>query len=119
MESVVAPTSEEEERHGVAASLLGPLIPAEVKVAEEKWRKRLLGNLEESENGVDSDGEAGVRAGSPSTPLRDAGNAPVAPQKEPCSKNQSQENSDAEEEPEEDTMELELALERKKVQEIL
>uniref|UniRef100_A0AAZ3R273 WW domain-containing protein n=1 Tax=Oncorhynchus tshawytscha TaxID=74940 RepID=A0AAZ3R273_ONCTS len=66
MESVVALTSEEEDRHGVAASLLGPLIPAEVK-----------------ESG-------GYR-------------------------NQSVENSE-EEETEEDTMELELALERKKAE---
>ncbi|KAK0145743.1 Formin-binding protein 4 [Merluccius polli] len=116
MESVVALTSEEEERHGVAASLLGPLIPTEVKVAEEKWRKRLLGNLDEGENGVNSDGETGGLAGSPSTtPLPDSESLPVA-QKEPRSKNQSQENSDAEEEPEEDTMELELALERKKAE---
>ena len=114
MESVVALTSEEEERHGVAASLLAALIPPEVKVAEEKWRKRLLGNLEEAENGMDSDGEACGPVGSPSTPLRDSESLPVA-QKEPRSKNQSQESSDAEEEPEEDTVELELALERKKV----
>ena len=114
MESVVALASEEEERHGVAASLLAALIPPEVKVAEEKWRKRLLGNLEEGENGMDSDGEACGPAGSPSTPLRDPESLPVPP-KEPRSKNQSQESSDAEEETEEDTVELELALERKKV----
>ena len=114
MESVVAVASEEEERHGVAASLLAALIPPEVKVAEEKWRKRLLGHLEEGENGMDSDGETCGPAGSPSTPLRDSESLPVAP-KEPRSKNQSQESSDAEEETEEDTVELELALERKKV----
>ncbi|XP_056454572.1 formin-binding protein 4 isoform X1 [Gadus chalcogrammus] len=115
MESVVAVASEEEERHGVAASLLAALIPPEVKVAEEKWRKRLLGHLEEGENGVDSDGETCGPAGSPSTPLRDSESLPVAP-KEPRSKNQSQESSDAEEETEEDTVELELALERKKAE---
>uniref|UniRef100_A0A8C5CH72 Formin binding protein 4 n=1 Tax=Gadus morhua TaxID=8049 RepID=A0A8C5CH72_GADMO len=115
MESVVAVASEEEERHGVAASLLAALIPPEVKVAEEKWRKRLLGHLEEGENGMDSDGETCGPAGSPSTPLRDSESLPVAP-KEPRSKNQSQESSDAEEETEEDTVELELALERKKAE---
>lgn len=63
---------------------------------------------------MDSDGE-GVRAvGSPATPLRDTESAPVA-QKDVCTKKQSRDNSDAEEETEEDTMELELALERKKV----
>ncbi|XP_071380877.1 formin-binding protein 4-like [Centroberyx affinis] len=115
IESVVALTSEEEERRGVAASLLGPLIPSEVKEAEEKWRKKLLGGLEDKENSLDSDGEGGRLPGSPSTPLGDTDALPTV-QKELSSKNQSEENSDAEEETEEDTMELELALERKKAE---
>uniref|UniRef100_A0AAZ3QRN8 WW domain-containing protein n=1 Tax=Oncorhynchus tshawytscha TaxID=74940 RepID=A0AAZ3QRN8_ONCTS len=92
MESVVALTSEEEDRHGVAASLLGPLIPAEVKEAEEKWRKRLVGGLEEKVNSLEDSLPEDQR-----------------------SRNQSVENSE-EEETEEDTMELELALERKKAE---
>ncbi|KAF7663627.1 hypothetical protein LDENG_00205760 [Lucifuga dentata] len=115
MESVVGLTSEQEEHRGVAASLLGPLIPSEVKDAEEKWRKRLLKGLEETENSLDSDGEVAHPAGSPSTPLHDPDSNPTV-QKELCIKNQSEENSDAEEETEEDTMELELALERKKAE---
>ncbi|KAM3870005.1 formin-binding protein 4 [Diretmus argenteus] len=115
MESVVALTSEAEESHGVAASLLGPLIPSEVKEAEEKWRKTLLGGLEEKENSMDSEGEGGHLSGSPAAPLRDPDSLPNV-QKEVSSKNQSEENSDAEEETEEDTMELELALERKKAE---
>ncbi|KAM4618871.1 formin-binding protein 4 [Polymixia lowei] len=115
MESVVALTSKEEERCGVAASLLGPLIPTEVKEAEEKWRKKLLGGLEEKESSLDSDGEGGRPPGSPSTPLRDPDVLPAG-QTEPRTKTQSEENSDAEEETEEDTMELELALERKKAE---
>ncbi|XP_029909466.1 formin-binding protein 4 [Myripristis murdjan] len=115
MESVVALTSDEEERRGVAASLLGPLIPSEVKEAEEKWRKGLLGGLEDKENSLDSDGEGGRLPGSPSTPVHDSDPLPPA-QKDLSSKNQSEENSDAEEEAEEDTMELELALERKKAE---
>ncbi|XP_042267071.1 formin-binding protein 4 isoform X1 [Thunnus maccoyii] len=115
IESVVGLTSEEEERRGVAASLLGPLIPSEVKDAEEKWRKRLLKGLDEPENSVDSDGEGARPAGSPSTPLQDSDSAPIV-EKDLCTKKQSRDNSDIEEETEEDTMELELALERKKAE---
>uniref|UniRef100_A0A3P8SUU9 Formin binding protein 4 n=1 Tax=Amphiprion percula TaxID=161767 RepID=A0A3P8SUU9_AMPPE len=115
IESVVGLTSEEEERRGVAASLLGPLIPSEVKEAEEKWRKRLLKSVDETENSLDSDGEGVRPAGSPSTPLRDSDPAPTV-QKDQCTKKQSGDNSEAEEETEEDTMELELALERKKAE---
>lgn len=114
IESVVGLTSEEEERRGVAASLLGPLIPSEVKEAEEKWRKRLLKSVDEPENNLDSDGEGVRPAASPSTPLQEPDSAPTV-QKDLCTKKQSGDNSDAEEETEEDTMELELALERKKV----
>ncbi|XP_068578872.1 formin-binding protein 4-like isoform X1 [Cebidichthys violaceus] len=115
IESVVGLTSEEEERHGVAASLLGPLIPSEVKEAEEKWRKKLLKGLDETENSLDSDGEGVRNAGSPSPPLSDPDPTPTV-QKDLCPKKQSEDNSDAEEETEEDTMELELALERKKAE---
>ncbi|XP_078113713.1 formin-binding protein 4 isoform X1 [Sander vitreus] len=115
IESVVGLTSEEEERCGVAASLLGPLIPSEVKEAEEKWRKRLLKGLDETENSLDSDGEGVRPAGSPSTPLPDPDPVPTV-QKDLGAKKQSGDNSDAEEETEEDTMELELALERKKAE---
>ena len=100
----MALTSEEEERHGVAASLLGPLIPAEVKEAEEKWRKRLVGGLEERENSLEDS-----LPGSPAPPLNEP-DTPTHPLRDQCSRNQSEE-----EETEEDTMELELALERKKV----
>uniref|UniRef100_A0A3Q4HZ91 Formin binding protein 4 n=1 Tax=Neolamprologus brichardi TaxID=32507 RepID=A0A3Q4HZ91_NEOBR len=115
IESVVGLTSEEEERQGVAAALLAPLIPSEVKEAEEKWRKRLLKGLDESENSLDSDGDGNRLTGSPSTPLRDSDSAPIV-QKDGCTKKQSGDNSEGEEEAEEDTMELELALERKKAE---
>ncbi|XP_008285331.1 formin-binding protein 4 isoform X2 [Stegastes partitus] len=115
IESVVGLTSEEEERRGVAASLLGPLIPSEVKEAEEKWRKRLLKGVDETENSLDSDGEGVRPVGSPSTPLRDSDSAPTV-QKDQSTKKQSGDNSEADEETEEDTMELELALERKKAE---
>ncbi|XP_029289496.1 formin-binding protein 4 isoform X2 [Cottoperca gobio] len=115
IESVVGLTSEEEERRGVAASLLGPLIPSEVKEAEEKWRKKLLKGLDEPEDSLDSDGEGVRPSGSPSSPLSDPDPVPTV-QKDLCAKKQSGDNSDAEEETEEDTMELELALERKKAE---
>ncbi|KAM6961180.1 LOW QUALITY PROTEIN: formin-binding protein 4 [Aplochiton taeniatus] len=115
MESVVALTTEEEERRGVAASLLAPLIPSEVKEEEERWRKRLLGGLEERENSLDSDGECVGLPGSPSGQLHEAVLLSTG-KKELCSNNQSEQNSDAEEETEEDTVELELALERKKAE---
>lgn len=108
MESVVALTSDEEERRGVAASLLAPLIPVEVKEAEEKWRKKILAKDENVENSPEVEGEA--PSGSPA--LCD-GESPA--QSNQQSRNQSRENSDGEEETEEDTKELELALERKKV----
>ncbi|XP_051237385.1 formin-binding protein 4 isoform X2 [Dicentrarchus labrax] len=114
IESVVGLTSEEEDRRGVAASLLGPLIPSEVKEAEEKWRKRLLKGLDEPENSLDSDGEGIRPAGSPAAPLQEPDTVPAV-QKELGTKKQSGDNSDAEE-TEEDTVELELALERKKAE---
>lgn len=112
-ESVVALANEEEERCGVASSLLGPLIPSEVKEAEEKWRKRLIKGLEETENSLDSEGETAQSLGSPSVQILDQDSA--LSEKDVCAKKQSTENSDAEG-AEEDTEELELALERKKAE---
>lgn len=104
----MALTSDEEERKGVAASLLAPLIPAEVKDAEDKWRKKFLAMEEKVENAVEVEGEAS--SGSPA-PCDEESPARCNKQ----SMNHSRENSDGEEETEEDTKELELALERKKV----
>lgn len=106
--------SEEEERQGVAASLLGPLIPSEVKEAEEKWRKRLIKSLDEPEKSLDSDGEGVGPTETANTDLPDPNPEPTD-QKSVNAKKPSGETSQAEEEAEEDTMDLELALERKKV----
>lgn len=108
MESVVALTSDEEERRGVAASLLAPLIPPDVKEAEEKWRKKILAMDEKVEKAPEVEGEASPGS---SAHCDEESLAPCNQQ----SRNQSRENSDREEETEEDTKELELALERKKV----
>lgn len=115
MESVVALTSEEEESRGVAVSLLAPLIPPEVKVAEEKWRKSALGILEEAPEGrLDSESDGGCPPTSPPP-----GDTEASVQGDLRSRNQSAESSEGDEaemeEVEEDTVELELALERKKV----
>lgn len=98
----------------MAASLLGPLIPSEIKEAEEKWRKRLLTGVEEPGNSVDSEGEGGLPAGSPAPPPPDADLAQNV-QRDLSVKKQPGETTEAEEETEEDTVELEMALERKKV----
>uniref|UniRef100_A0A1A8ANS5 Formin binding protein 4 n=1 Tax=Nothobranchius furzeri TaxID=105023 RepID=A0A1A8ANS5_NOTFU len=115
IENIVGLTSEEEENQGVAASLLGPLIPSEVKEAEEKWRKKLLTGLDETVNSLDSDEEDVKPAGSPPIPFLEPEIA-VTAQKDVCTKKLSGDNSGAEEEPEEDTVDLELALERKKAE---
>uniref|UniRef100_A0A672RQG5 Formin-binding protein 4-like n=1 Tax=Sinocyclocheilus grahami TaxID=75366 RepID=A0A672RQG5_SINGR len=109
IESVVALTSEEEERRGVAATLLAPLIPEEVKEAEEQWRKKVLAMEETVEAAQELEGEGSPSLDSPA--LRDADS-----QSNQRSRNHSAESSDREEEAEEDTMELELALERKKAE---
>ncbi|XP_019749523.1 formin-binding protein 4 isoform X3 [Hippocampus comes] len=115
IESVVGLTSKEEERCGVAASLLGPLIPTEVKDAEEKWRKRLLKGLDENETSVDSEGEVVRPVGSPCTTSHNS-DAIQTVEQDSDAKKVSEVNSDTEGGPEEDTMELELALERKKAE---
>ncbi|XP_049330537.1 formin-binding protein 4 isoform X2 [Astyanax mexicanus] len=111
IESVVALTSDEEERKGVAASLLAPLIPPEVKEAEEQWRKKILAIEEKTDSGQENEGEDAQPSGSPA--VCDAESPSNANQQ---SRNHSVENSEGEDEPEEDTMELELALERKKAE---
>ncbi|XP_018598917.1 formin-binding protein 4 isoform X2 [Scleropages formosus] len=114
IDSVVALTSEEEERRGVAASLLAPLIPQEVKEAEEKWRKKTLGLAEEVPEGLlNSEGECARPPASPP-----AGEVQAHSQGGHRSRTQSPASSEDEEveEAEEDTMELELVLERKKAE---
>ncbi|GCB77433.1 hypothetical protein scyTo_0019993, partial [Scyliorhinus torazame] len=108
-ESVFAlATGEKEERSGVAASLLAPLIPEEVKQAEEKWRKKLICQEEEA---VEEDSGRN----SNSTQVQEAS------QEDRPSLNISLESAEEEEgvekeEEEEYTRELELVLERKKAE---
>ncbi|KAJ8280975.1 hypothetical protein GJAV_G00061690 [Gymnothorax javanicus] len=113
MESLVALTGEKEEQRGVAASLLAPLIPEEVKEAEEIWRKTVLGQVEEEPEGrQDVEGEGDHH---PELPFLADKESHL--QGNQSSKRQSAVSSEAEEEEaDEDTMELELALERKKAE---
>ncbi|XP_066523259.1 formin-binding protein 4 [Hoplias malabaricus] len=119
LEGVVALTSDEEERKGVAASLLAPLIPVEVKESEEKWRKKVLGLEEKTENVNEMEVDTPFSSGSPAAAAAPATVAADIESPSHCnqnSRNHSAENSDGEEEAEEDTVELELALERKKAE---
>ncbi|XP_061227014.1 formin-binding protein 4 isoform X3 [Neopsephotus bourkii] len=113
-EGVQALSNSEEEKKGVAAALLAPLVPDVVKEEEERWRRKVICKEE-----VEPPPEEEVKAEE----------APVAPeepepsrdplvedplQEELCSVVQSGES--AEEEEEQDTLELEMVLERKKAE---
>ncbi|XP_078404939.1 formin-binding protein 4 isoform X3 [Cetorhinus maximus] len=107
-ESVFALAGEKEEHSGVAASLLAPLIPEEVKKAEEKWRKKLICQEEEV---VEED------SGKNNSSMQ----VQEASQEDRPSLNLSLESAEEEEgvekeEEEEYTRELELVLERKKAE---
>ncbi|XP_051884938.1 LOW QUALITY PROTEIN: formin-binding protein 4 [Pristis pectinata] len=116
-ESVFALTGEKEERSGVAASLLAPLIPEEVKKAEEKWRKKLIcqeGPQQQQQQQEEEEEEEEENAGGDTVHVEEA------PQDDRQSSNLSQESVEDEEgvekEEEEYTRELELVLERKKAE---
>lgn len=111
-EGIQALSSSEEEKKGVAASLLAPLLPEVVKEEEERWRRKVIckEEVEPSVEEVATEQAATV----PELQLegdRDAGEDPS--QEDLCSVVQSGES--AEEEEEQDTLELEMVLERKKV----
>ncbi|XP_034618035.1 formin-binding protein 4 isoform X1 [Trachemys scripta elegans] len=112
-EGVQALSSSEEEKKGVAASLLAPLVPEVVKEEEERWRRKVI--CKEEVEPVPAEevaaGEASVAADE-QDPCRDALEDPS--QEGLCSVVQSGESS--EEEEEQDTLELEMVLERKKAE---
>ncbi|XP_054826959.1 formin-binding protein 4 [Eublepharis macularius] len=112
-EGIQALSSNEEEKKGVAASLLAPLLPEVVKEEEERWRRKVICK-EELEPLVEEDVTA-KQAASVTEQLegnRDIGEDPS--QEDLCSVVQSEES--AEEEEEQDTLELEMVLERKKAE---
>ncbi|XP_053138260.1 LOW QUALITY PROTEIN: formin-binding protein 4 [Hemicordylus capensis] len=113
-EGIQALSSNEEEKKGVAASLLAPLLPEVVKEEEERWRRKVICK-EEVEPLMEEDVAAEQAATVSEQQLegdRDAGEDPS--QEDLCSVVQSGES--AEEEEEQDTLELEMVLERKKAE---
>ncbi|XP_048340354.1 formin-binding protein 4 [Sphaerodactylus townsendi] len=112
-EGIQALSSNEEEKKGVAASLLAPLLPEVVKEEEERWRRKVICK-EELEPLME--GDATVEQIGPVVEQlegnRDIGDDPS--QEDLCSVVQSEES--AEEEEEQDTLELEMVLERKKAE---
>lgn len=111
-EGVQALSNSEEERKGVAAALLAPLLPDVVKEEEERWRRKVICK-EEVEPPLEEEAKVEEAPAAPEEPepsrdpLEDTG------QEDLCSVVQSGES--AEEEEEQDTLELEMVLERKKV----
>ncbi|XP_062972881.1 formin-binding protein 4 isoform X3 [Elgaria multicarinata webbii] len=113
-EGIQALSSNEEEKKGVAASLLAPLLPEVVKEEEERWRRKVICK-EEVEPLMEED--VAVEQAAPVVDQqlegsRDIGEDPS--QEDLCSVVQSGES--AEEEEEQDTLELEMVLERKKAE---
>ncbi|XP_030307136.1 formin-binding protein 4 isoform X2 [Calypte anna] len=117
-EGVQALSNNEEEKKGVAAALLAPLLPEGVKEEEERWRRKVICKEEVVEPPPEEEGKAGevtVVAAGPQEPeaIREPLEEPL--QEELCSVVQSGESGEEEEE-EQDTLELEMVLERKKAE---
>ncbi|XP_043938026.1 formin-binding protein 4 [Protopterus annectens] len=108
-ESVLSLSREDGDQKGVAASLLAPLLPDDVKKSEEKWRKKVICK----EDAVEPEGESGEGG---NADVADAGIENASPLRDRIRSlvqwNESSEN----EEEEEDTFELEMKLERKKAE---
>lgn len=114
-EGIQALSSSEEEKKGVAASLLAPLLSEVVKEEEERWRRKVICK-EELEPLMEEDVvvEQAATVAEQLESNRDFGDDPS--QEDLCSVVQSGESAEEEEE-EQDTLELEMVLERKKVSE--
>ncbi|XP_038035608.2 formin-binding protein 4 isoform X3 [Anas platyrhynchos] len=119
-EGVQALSNSEEEKKGVAAALLAPLLPDVVKEEEERWRRKVICKEEvepppeEEAKAEEAAAVAAAAAAAPEEP--EAGRDPLEDtlQEELCSVVQSGESG--EEEEEQDTLELEMVLERKKAE---
>ncbi|XP_074004769.1 formin-binding protein 4 [Numenius arquata] len=112
-EGVQALSNSEEEKKGVAAALLAPLLPDVVKEEEERWRRKVICK-EEVEPPPEEEAKAEEAPAAPEEP--EPGRDPLGDtlQEDLCSVVQSGES--AEEEEEQDTLELEMVLERKKAE---
>lgn len=111
-EGVQALSNSEEEKKGVAAALLAPLVPDVVKEEEERWRRKVICK-EEVEPPPEEEVKAEEAPAAPEEPEPSRDPLEDTLQEELCSVVQSGES--AEEEEEQDTLELEMVLERKKV----
>ncbi|XP_075044183.1 formin-binding protein 4 isoform X2 [Mixophyes fleayi] len=107
-EAIQALSNKEEEKVGVAASLLAPLLPEAVKEEEERWRRRVI--CKEDLVEAASEDEEDMVAGCTDSELAADEQAPD----DLCSTVQSGESE--EEIEEQDTLELERVLERKKAE---
>ncbi|KAM3919818.1 formin-binding protein 4 [Leptodactylus fuscus] len=107
-EAIQALSNKEEEKVGVAASLLAPLLPDEVKEEEERWRKKVIckEDMVEAASEDDEDMAAVCTDGEPAVDKH--------AQDDICSTVQSGESE--EEIEEQDTLELERVLERKRAE---
>ncbi|XP_042531828.1 formin-binding protein 4 [Dipodomys spectabilis] len=113
-EAIQALSNNEEERKGVAASLLAPLLPEGIKEEEERWRRKVICKEAEPVSEVKETStaeEETVTTVKPQEALMDSIEDPS--QEDVCSVVQS---GESEEEEEQDTLELELVLERKKAE---
>ncbi|XP_010011855.1 PREDICTED: formin-binding protein 4, partial [Nestor notabilis] len=112
-EGVQALSNSEEEKKGVAAALLAPLLPDVVKEEEERWRRKVICK-EEVEPPPEEEVKAEEAPAAPEEPEPSRDPLEDTLQEELCSVVQSGES--AEEEEEQDTLELEMVLERKKAE---
>ncbi|XP_074442596.1 formin-binding protein 4 isoform X2 [Larus michahellis] len=112
-EGVQALSNSEEEKKGVAAALLAPLLPDVVKEEEERWRRKVICK-EEVEPPPEEEAKAEEAPAAPEEPEPSRDPLEDTLQEDLCSVVQSGES--AEEEEEQDTLELEMVLERKKAE---
>ncbi|NXI94422.1 FNBP4 protein, partial [Psophia crepitans] len=112
-EGVQALSNSEEEKKGVAAALLAPLVPDVVKEEEERWRRKVICK-EEVEPPPEEEAKVEEVAAAPEEPEPSRDPLEDTLQEDLCSVVQSGES--AEEEEEQDTLELEMVLERKKAE---
>nr|XP_040140275.1 formin-binding protein 4 isoform X2 [Ictidomys tridecemlineatus] len=113
-EGIQALSNSEEEKKGVAASLLAPLLPEGIKEEEERWRRKVICKEVEPISEVKEASatvEEAVTTVKPQEVMLDSIEDPS--QEDLCSVVQS---GESEEEEEQDTLELELVLERKKAE---
>ncbi|XP_053417732.1 LOW QUALITY PROTEIN: formin-binding protein 4 [Nycticebus coucang] len=113
-EGIQALANNEEEKKGVAASLLAPLLPEGIKEEEERWRRKVICKEEpllEVKEIISTTVEEAATVVKPQEVTLDSIEDPS--QEDLCSVVQS---GESEEEEEQDTLELELVLERKKAE---